>query len=177
MWKCFWSSWFIWILSVKIKRQAGPGQIRLENLLKSLKDKQAKVGWFETSKYPKGVPVAYVATIHEFGYGGKNIPARPFMRPTVTEKQNEWKSIINDKTKLLLEGSFELDDLMNLIGLKASGDIRYTITTILDPPLKEETVNARRRQMANKQVVGSLTKPLVFTGYLLNSLTYTVENK
>ena len=66
----------------RVKTDAGK---HLEVALNELSGKVAKVGWFEKSKYPKppNVPVAYVATIQEFGYSPKNIPPRPFMRPTL----------------------------------------------------------------------------------------------
>lgn len=52
---------------VEIKRK-NPGAFEtLRSRIKELDGKVAKAGWFESSKYEDGTPVAYVASIQEFG--------------------------------------------------------------------------------------------------------------
>ncbi len=162
---------------VKVVRQVSSAGKQLEIALKGLEGKVGKVGWFEKSKYEKGVPVAYVATIQEYGFAAKNIPPRPFMRPTIENKRVEWQKVAESGAKAILEGRQTLYNIMEAIGLKAAGDIRKTISSIWAPPLKPATIAARLRRRKNKKVTTNLTKPLIDTGIMLGTLTNTVEDE
>lgn len=161
---------------VSVHRKPGPGEKILQEALQSLAGKVGKVGWFETDKYPNGVPVAYVAAIHEFGVPSKNIPSRSFMRTTCAEKKTEWKAITTHEAKRILKGETTIADTMELIGLKAAGDIRKKISSITTPPLKNATIAARKSKMSNKKTQGLLTKPLIDTGRLMSTCTNIVED-
>ena len=150
---------------------------QLKVALENLEGKVGKVGWFEKSKYENDISVAYVATIQEYGYPPQNIPARPFMRPTIIQKQKEWKVIAESGAKAILKGTRTIDNVMEAIGLKAAGDIRKTISLIWSPPLSPLTIQARLRKRSNKKVVGNLTKPLIDTGIMFGTLTNTVEDE
>lgn len=163
--------------TLRTQRTAGPGAERLRLLLSNVTDKVGKVGFFDTSKYEDGTPVAYVATIHEYGSPEQGIPPRPFMRTTVETKQTEWKAIATQGAKAMLAGNATGVQVLEAIGLKAAGDLRRAISQINTPPLKEATVAARRRGKADKQTTGSLTKPLVDTGTMLNAVSSSVEDK
>jgi hypothetical protein len=151
----------------------------LDVALKNLTGKVAKVGWFENSRYPEPphIPVAYVATIHEFGYLPKNIPPRPFMRPTVIEKRNEWKDIAKQGAFAILKGEDNVHKVMERIGLKAAADVRKTISRIQLPELKPRTIAARLAKRADKNTLGLLEKPLIDTGLMYGTLTNTVETE
>jgi hypothetical protein len=162
---------------VKVVRQVTDTGKRLEIALKNLEGKVAKVGWFEKSKYETGVSVAYVATIQEYGYPAKNIPPRPFMRPTIVKNENQWKKIAESGAKAVLNGNQTVANIMEAIGLKAAGDIRKTISLVWQPPLSPKTIQARLRKRADNKTVGNLTKPLIDTGIMLGTLTNTVEDE
>ena len=151
---------------------------QLQVALKNLDGKVGKVGWFEKSKYADkdATPVAYVAAIQEYGYPSKNIPARPFMRPTIADKQVEWASIVKQGSAQILKGNQTIGDVLELLGLKASADVKKTISQITTPPLAEATIAARLARKADKNTVGNLTKPLIDTGIMFNTLTNTVED-
>jgi hypothetical protein len=158
-------------------RTPGPGAERIRLLLAGVSNKVGKVGFFPSSKYEDGTPVAYVATIQEYGSPENGIPPRSFMRTTIVEKQIEWQAIATQGAKAMLNGDTTGDKVLEVIGLKAAGDIRKKISLITDPPLKPATVAARLRERADKQTVGSLTKPLVNTATLLNAVTSAVEER
>lgn len=152
-------------------RRKGPGLARLVAAIKELDGVQGKTGWFETAKYATGVPVAYVATIHEFGAeitfdnGAKAIiPARPFMRPTVAAKGKQWTALLGEGAKSVLTGGATPLQVMEAVALRAAGDVAKTISEITSPPLSPLTI-ARK---------GS-TKPLVDTGQLIQSVTGIAE--
>lgn len=130
--------------------------------LRELDGVQARIGWFESAKYPDGTPVAYVAAIHEFGT--TTIPARPFMRPTLTEKRPAWMKLLENGAREVLRGNQSASAVLELVALKAAGDIRKTIASITSPPLSPITV-ARKGN----------SKPLIDTGQMFQSITGVVE--
>jgi hypothetical protein len=160
---------------LRVQRKAGPGAEKLRLLLAGTTDKVGKVGFFETSKYEDGTPVAYVAVIQEFGAPEQGIPPRSFMRSTVEAKQGDWKEIARRGANAMLEGNATGETVLEAIGLKAAGDIRRTISQITTPALAPATVAARRNARADKQTTGALTKPLVDSGTLINAVQSTVE--
>lgn len=160
----------------RVVRRPGPGAERLRIALEALDGKVGKVGWFESAVYPDGTQAAYVAAIHEYGYPEGGIPPRLGMRETADAKRGEWAGVAAQGAKAILEGKATAGAVMEAVGLKAAGDMRKRIATVQTPPLKPDTIRARQRQRADKKTVGNLTKPLVDTGFLLGSLTNTVED-
>ncbi|WP_197328677.1 hypothetical protein [Ralstonia syzygii] len=162
----------------KVKRTPGPGGARLQQALQDIDSKVGKVGWFESSKYQDGTPVAYVAAIHEHGVPEKGIPMRPTMRPTAAAQRAQWAKLAQAGFAAVFRGAATPTDVMEKVSAKAAGDVRKAISQIRTPPLKAATVKARLRGKKQGKVV-SLTaaKPLVDSGVLLNTLTHIVEDK
>lgn len=159
-----------------MKITSKPG-INLNFALQDIQNKVGKVGFFEGAQYDDGTPVAYVAAIQEFGSPERGIPPRSFMRTTIAEQRKNWTQIAEQGSRAVIQGKVGAGQLMEMLGAKASGDMRKKITEITTPALKQSTINARLRQRADKQTVGSLNKPLVDTGLMLQSLTYVVKDK
>lgn len=165
---------------VSVIRQPGSRSIKqLEIALEDIKGKVGRVGWFSKSKYDDKAktPVAYVATIQEYGDPAHNIPPRPFVRPTVENKQDLWKKIAASGAKQVLLGNDTAGAVMERIVLRAAGDIRRTISQVWSPPLSPRTIAARLRKKNKKKVTKGLTKPLIDTGIMLGTLTSTVEDE
>jgi hypothetical protein len=158
-----------------VTRKPGPDADRLRVFVAGLDGLRGKVGWFESSHYPNGVPVAYVAAIQEFGYPAGGIPPRLGMRATAKEKTGEWREVARRGAKAALKGGTSAYAAMELLGLKAAGDVRKHISQVTSPPLKAATIQARLRKRSNKSKVGNLTKPLVDSGELIDSLTNRTE--
>ena len=161
------------------------------------------VGWFENSRYKdtetsktmiEGQPVAQVAFWQEFGVPSKNVPPRPFIRPTIAKKSNEWKLVAFNKSKLVLEGKITSDDLMELIGQKAAGDITKAIKELWAPALRPSTIKSRMRKYTShpdlkestkkkrkkeiqRFVSSGFYKPLIDTGLMISTLINKVENE
>ncbi|MDO9913991.1 hypothetical protein Q7469_09670 [Glaesserella parasuis] len=191
-------------------------QAKIDNL-SAAKNKVAKVGIVEHQHYDDNTPVAYVASIHEYGarftvperkatiyrkvdkngewtgkHGSKfvkkkasnfatevtipahmvNIPARPFMRPTISEKKGEWAKI----GKQILQNGGNVDSMLEKVGLRASADIVDTISRIDSPPLQKATIKARNRKYKSKSSKSS-TKPLEDTKILISSISHIVTDK
>jgi len=165
--------------------------------IRQLSAKKIKVGFFDTAYYIQGRnPVAYIATIQEFGSisKGNNIPPRPFMRPVLKNNTNTYAEITKH---LLLDESKTPDDIAELIGARVMGDIQMSIASVYTPPLSKITLAMRYLREQNKAgfrgskglverlraqlesdnppKLSSNTKPLNDSGLLLNSVNYRVD--
>ena len=154
-----------------------------------------KVGWFAGAAYPDGTPVAYVASIQEFGVPSQNIPSRSFMRSTALEKDGEWREIANTLSARVLAGKMTPAQAMEILTLQAEGDIAAKIASIQAPPLSPITLGARKYRSQGKKVTGATigeiarklkegkldvsgvsTKPLVDTAVLVNTISHVVAD-
>lgn len=145
-------------------------------MVASVNQLEGKVGWFETARYPTGVPVALVAAVNEFGWPEHNIPPRLGMRATADAMRQAWAAVAEHAAKQMVNGKMTAWQAMELLGLKAAGDIRKHITEVTTPPLKVDTVKARLAGKKQGRVVSvSIAKPLVATGHLLTTLTNVTE--
>ena len=125
--------------------------------LKQAVDKAAggtvRVGIIESQTYPDGESVAQVAYWNE--YGTATIPARPFFRNTIAEKQDEWA----EKAAELLKQSDDTSHVLALIGEGVKGDIVETIQNFREPENAPSTVKRK-----------GFDKPLIDTGDLWRAI-------
>jgi hypothetical protein len=185
----------------RVVRKPAPTRIKLNALVKDMDDFQVRIGWFSSAKYPNGTPTAYVASIHEFGAPSRGIPARSFMRPTITDKQGDWSKQLRYYAKQIVAGQMNTEQALNALALVARGDVDKTLATLRNPPLSKLTVYIRkfikeggtitgygdiidlRHKMQKEEAAGTLDlsgvsdDPLDFTGYMRATLTYTVIRK
>lgn len=148
---------------------------RLSRVVDEFDGKVAKIGWFPGADYPDGTPVAYVATIHEYGSPANNIPPRPFMSTTQTERGSEWAKQVGAGAARVSQGRMSADDVLEAVGAMARGDIQKTISQITSPALKPATIAARGRKYASGEVTASMEKPLVDTGLMISSIQSMVD--
>lgn len=144
-------------------RREGPGTAKLAATLDGLEGLEGKVGWFESAHYPDGTAVAYVATIHEFGTD--HIPARPFMRPAVQDNGPEWMKLLADGAKAAANGGISARDVLEMVTLKAAGDVAKKIEAVTSPALSPITIKRKGK-----------SKPLIDTGQMFQSVTGKVES-
>lgn len=129
-------------------RKQGPWRPIFEAAIASLRGRVGRVGWFSSSKYPAGQPVAYIAAIHEFGYPEGGIPPRMGLRGMVVARRAEWSEKSYTLAKRVFSGKLDGYGLLMGIGLVAEGDIKKQITSVTSPKLKEATLAARVRNIA-----------------------------
>lgn len=114
-----------------------------------------RVGILGTQKYPakdgKGdVSVAQAAYWNE--YGTATIPARPFFRNTIAEKQDEWA---DNAASILQHADGDVGRALALIGEDVKDDIVETIQNFGEPENAPSTVKKK-----------GFNKPLIDTGDL-----------
>lgn len=115
---------------------------------------------------------AELGYIHEFGAPGANIPARPFLIPTIKAMQTQIKSMMQKIGEAAVSGGGNpplVLQLLNALGLMMQNAIRSKLNSGPFEPLKPATLAARRRRGR------SGTQPLIDTGQLRNSITYTIK--
>lgn len=164
-------------MSFSLKKEVSIDGKNLEKAISELENISVKVGWFERNKYldNKSTPVSFVAAQNEFGNPAKNIPARPFMRPAAIKNKILWDKVAEKGIKEAIKGVNSFNNGMKLLGDKVAGDIRKEIKLVFEPPLKQSTISARLAKKKNKKKIGLLTKPLIDSGIMLDTVTSEVE--
>jgi hypothetical protein len=143
----------------------------LERAPKEFENLVAQVGFPSGKSYPDGTSIAEVAAINEFGAPAMRVPARPFMRPTIKEQQEEWVAQIAGGAKKVIQGKMTAFDVLDAVGNLASNDMKAKIASIYSPPLAPLTLK-NRRERGNTS-----TKPLVDTGAMLAYLQHSVAKE
>lgn len=178
-----------------VKRSNPKAFEQLDLKLKALEGTQAKTGWFETSKYENGTPVAYAAALNELGHG--KTPPRPFMRPAAAEHKGEWAGTAAKGARAVLKGETDVRSVMEIIASQAEGDVLQAIVDVHSPPLSPITIELRAMKKRNpdlkitgatvgeaaqkvkepnyKPPTGVSIKPLNDTGLMMATLTHVVE--
>lgn len=115
----------------------------LRNAVSKAAGGTVRVGILETQTYPskdgKGdVSVAQVAYWNE--YGTATIPARPFFRNTIAEKQDEWA---DNAASILQHTDGDVGRALALIGDGVKGDIVETIQNFNEPENAPSTVKKK----------------------------------
>lgn len=135
----------------------------LERVPEEFEGLVAQIGFPQGQHYPDGTNVAFVASVHEFGAPGVNIPARPFMRPTVNAKKETWVNIVKSGIPGVVTGKRTAFDVLDAVGIQGAADVQETISKVTSPPLSPITI-ARK---------GS-AKPLIDTGQMFASVRNSV---
>lgn len=137
--------------------------------------KVLRVGFLEGATYPGGsvknragktvqtsdVNVATVAAAQEFGTS--TIPARPFFRTMVSNKEREWGPAA---AKLLKANDYDVDRTLNQVGMGIKGQLQQSILDTNAPALAASTIKAK-----------GFDKPLIDTGHMINSVDYEIVDE
>lgn len=183
-----------------IRKKGAKSFEELRQIINGIDGKEMRAGWFESARYDDNTPVAFVASIQEFG--AKGIPPRPFMRPTVSSKKQDWKNIVAQGLQSVVDGNITMEDLLDILGLNVAGEIRKAISQVNSPPLSPVTLALRKQKLQGQQITGKRVgwtaaaiargdtasgqlgdtsgvnpKPLVFDAVMLNTLTHVVGDK
>ena len=107
---------------------------------------------------------ATIAAVHEMGAPSRNIPARPFLIPTVQNNADKYTNLMAQGFRNALQDKEKAAEVYEKIGLVASSDVKDYIVSGQFVPLKQSTIDRK----------GS-SKPLIDTGELRNSISYKVR--
>ena len=154
-------------------------------LTQKMPDYLIKAGWFEESKYNDNTPIGGIAAVQNYGATinqskGENswtivIPPTHFMENCQTENKEKWKNMMKNAWTSVFLGNISPDKAMEQMGLLIEGDIAKQIAAVNTPPLAESTIKNRKNRYKDKKTTGNLTKRLVDTGQMLDSVSHQVE--
>jgi len=138
----------------------------LQKKIKSLKNISVKVGFPSESQETEstdneGVSALFKATVNNFGIG---IPKRPFVNIAFAKNKNNYTKIV--KKQLSKLETVDYNRFINLLGVKAQGDVQKEITALRSPP--NSSVTAKIKGSSN---------PLIDSGHMLQSVTFIVKAK
>lgn len=142
-------------------------------LSKLAQDKTIKVraGVLKGAKATDGKTVAQYAAYNEFGTD--NIPARPFMRNTLTRERENWERGLG----AFLGRGMTPEEALKAVGARMAEDIRKTIDESID--IEENapsTIKKKTRKLTGGEKGATDTpRPLVDKGNLRRSINYEVE--
>lgn len=149
-------------MTVEITTVRSPTQAveELERLSESMSGPNTvRVGLPKGSNdYPDGTSVIAVGTTHEFGSPSRNIPQRSFLRATLTDKRREYKQLLRELARKIVNNEMTKNQALGLTGLKFQGDVQERITNGIEPELKWREGT-----------------PLIDTGHLRQSITFEID--
>lgn len=143
-------------------REKGLGLSGLMNTLGKADGMSVKVGVLGAAGVEGETSIVDIALIHELGAPRAGIPERSFLRSTFEAKSRQIGRLAEQMAKKAYEGQ-GVEQSLNLMGTYLVAEIRKTIAARITPPLKEATITRKGSDL-----------PLVDTGQLINSITYTV---
>lgn len=153
-------------------------------LTQKMPDYLIKAGWFEESKYNDNTPIGGIAAVQNYGATinqskGENswtivIPPTHFMENCQSENKEKWKNMMKNAWTSVFLGNISADKAMEQMGLLIEGDIAKQIAAVNTPPLAESTIQNRKNRYKDKKTTGNLTKRLVDTGQMLDSVSHQV---
>lgn len=125
----------------------------------------------EDGEKETGITNAELGYLHENGVPEKNIPARPWLFPSVRQHGPEVAARLKKVGELAFEGGGQpkAEQGLNALGLYAQTFVKAKLRDGPFVPLSPRTIAARRARGVTR------TKPLLDTLQLLNSVTYVVR--
>jgi hypothetical protein len=112
---------------------------------------------------------AHVALIHEYGAPDANIPARPFIRPTIDENEEKYFDLFMGLVEaVVIDNAVDLETVYEQLGSKVVADIQAAIRARTKPLLNAEYVE-------RDPYKESRSNPLVRHGWMKQSVDHVVE--
>ena len=151
-----------------------------------------RVGFLEGATYPDtGTPVGMVAWW--LNYGTKTAPPRPFFTDMARDKSDKWGDAL---ARILQSNAYDVDKSLAIMGEGIAGQLQGAIIDLDAPALSPITLMLRKMRIDDQHLIvtGSVvgeaaarvakgessspasTKVGVYTGHLLNSVAYVVND-
>ena len=146
-------------MSVRVSITGGE---RMKEALKKIVDTKlaVKAGVLKGATTTDGKPIAEYAMYNEVGTA--HIPPRPFLRNTVNDKQDNWKTFLENNVDYNNIQRDKCETVMGVLGEVMVADIKQTIQKGNFAPDAPATVEAKKRRGKSEP-----DHPLIDTGQLL----------
>lgn len=152
-------------MKVTVSRSDAGALRRIIDNVKSMGLNKLEVG-LPAGKSHSGtdLDMAELGAVHEFGSISRNIPARPFIRPSITENREKYIKLMRQQASKLIFRRVTLKNALSIVGEVAKSDIQKYMLTASFTPLSPETIKRK----------GS-TRPLIDSAQMRNAITYEVK--
>lgn len=150
-----------------IKRK-NPNAIKdiLKNIAR-MDGSKVEVGFIDDEMHKNaGMTVKELAMIHEFGSKSANIPARPFIEPTMRDNRFKYRRMMFVDAKNLSRGRKRPAVALTEIGEMAVEDMKLKILDGRFTPLKPKTVERKGH-----------AQPLIESDQMYDAIKYKVTSK
>ena len=135
----------------------------IKNMSKKLDKMKVQAGFFSSAKYEDGTSVAEVAMINNYGVPQRGQPPRRFM-DNALKKASEWKKTFDFMVQKDFSRGGDFKTSFSTLGSVVQGDIKTSIKEFTSPALAQSTIDKK-----------GFSKPLIDTGYMLDSVNYEVS--
>lgn len=105
------------------------------------------------------------------------IPPRPFMKPSVEDNKEDFIEQTRQISRKFLNVQISEKQAAEMIGMEAAGNIKKAIAKVNAPPLARQPFDEKKSGYADRSITGALTKPLVGSGHLLETVDSQAEVK
>lgn len=130
-----------------------------------IKNGRVRVGVLSDAKVEgEDFTLAELAAVHEYGTEDGRIPERSFLRTTFDDQREQMVELGKKLVDAVLTGRMTTEQALGLLGAKLASAVKARIIGRVPPPNKPATIERK----------GS-DKPLIDTGRLLNSITWSVD--
>lgn len=142
----------------------------LNNVASQLESKQVKVGFIGGVIHDhSNETIAQIAAWNEYGQPENNQPPRPFFRNAINDHEKEW----NNALAKMIRSGMAVGRALDILGSQIQGDVRISISQLMDPPLSPVTLKIRRTRKTRRT---ESTKPLVDSGEMFDGVNYEVSD-
>ena len=152
-----------------------------------------RVGFPTGATYPDAAHTPVAQAAFWLNYGTKTAPPRPFFTDMIKDKSDEW----GDGLRYALEANdYNVKKALAITGEAIAFQLQDSLINLDSPPLSKITLMLRKMRIQNKNLVvsgwtvgeaarlvenGNSTEPAsekvgVYTGHMLNSIAYSVDN-
>lgn len=163
--------------------RSGNMQAALRQIGANLRTAKLRIGIFADATTTDGKRVAEYATYNEFGT--EHIPARPFMRKTISEHKGVWQRTFAQMLQGKASDPLAVENALHTVGREAVGHIQETISSNMPPDNAPSTkrkktkfiTDGRGRKMKNADGTDATHIPgtLVDTGLMRKVVSYEVN--
>ena len=143
---------------------------KIKKMIETVKRTAIYVGIPAGTARPDGeITNSELGYIHEYGSPLHNIPARPFLHPSIDEAKADLNEGMREGVEKLFKGDEDgFNKAYEVVALKASSVVKNYITQANFEPLSFATIRGRMRK--NPHQDADSMKPLIDTGSLRNSI-------
>ena len=137
---------------------------RIRNVVNGYTSK-VEVGYFANQGNHAGrrpITLGNLAAIHE--HGTSRIPARPFVAPSLRKNRGKYLKLAGKQITPVILGRRTTTSVWHMLGQEEVKDVQSYMITASFVPLSPKTIKAK-----------GLSKPLIDTGQLRQSVTYRVK--